>query len=130
MRRTKTSLFAVLITTLAALTACDSMTNVGEVGESGTRWDANETASETRSGVTLVISYDAAGQRFSGTVTNTTGSTVANVRVEIHLSNGMELGPTPRVDLAAQESRPVVLDAPGQNFAWYSVHVEIGSSSS
>ena len=44
------------------------------------------------------------------------------------LSNGVELGPTPRVDLAPGETRPVELDARGQTFTHYSVHVEIGSS--
>ena len=37
-------------------------------------------------------------ERFSGTVRNTTSQTVRDVRVEILLSNGVELGPTPRVD--------------------------------
>ena len=100
-----------------------------EPGESGIRWNPDEIATDTRRGVNLVISYSSSGQRFSGTVTNTTGSTVTDVRVEVHLSNGTELGPTPRIDLKAQESRPITLDASDQNFDWYSVHVEIGSSS-
>ena len=101
-----------------------------EPGESGMQWNANETATETRSGVRLVLSYDSANQEFTGNVTNTTGATVTDVRVEIHLSSGMELGPTPRVELAAQESKPVTLGASGQNFTWYTVHVELGSGSS
>ncbi len=72
----------------------------------------------------LVIRYEAVNERFTGTVTNTTSSTVAAVRVEIHLSNGEELGPTPRKDLGAGESMPVTLDASGQNFDWWSVHAE------
>lgn len=117
---------AAILTLVAALAACNESPT--EAGESGTRWNPNETATDTRRGVNLVISYNPSSQRFDGTVTNTTGSTVTDVRVEIHLSNGTELGPTPRVDLQAQESRPVTLDASGQNFDWYSVHVEIGSS--
>ena len=112
---------------LVAIAACTESPT--EPGESGTRWNPDETATDTRRGVNLVISYSSSGQRFSGTVTNTTGSTVTDVRVEVHLSNGTELGPTPRIDLKAQESRPITLDASGQNFDWYSVHVEIGSSS-
>ena len=127
MRHIALRLLAALVTTfVATLSGCNSLT---EEGESGTRWNPTETATETRSGVTLVLSYDATSQRFNGTVTNTTNSTVTNVRVEIHLSNGPELGPTPRVDLVAQGRRPVTLDASGQNFSWYSVHVEIGSDS-
>ena len=52
------------------------------------------------------------------------------MRVEIHLSNGTELGPTPRVGLGPNETKSVMLDASGENFNWYSVHVELGSSSS
>ncbi len=118
---------AVALALMIVLSACTD--NLTEAGESGTRWNSNETATETRSGVTLVLSYDSSSQRFNGTVTNTTNSTVADVRVEIHLSNGTELGPTPRTSLNAQESKPVTLDSSGQNFDWYSVHVEIGSSS-
>ena len=73
------------------------------------------------------MSYDQAQQRFNGTVTNTASATVADVRVEIHLDNGVELGPTPRVDLAAGEMRSVSLDARGQRFSRWSVHVEIGA---
>ena len=67
-----------------------------------------------------IISYNSAQQVFSGTAENTTSATVTQVRVEIHLSNGVELGPTPRVDLAAGETKPVELDAGGQSFTHYS----------
>ena len=115
---------------LAAMFAAACNNSLTEEGESGTRYDRNETATETRNGVNLVISYNSSAQRFDGTVTNTTGSTVTDVRVEIHLSNGTELGPSPRVDLTAGQVRNVTLDASGQDFNWYSVHVELGSSSS
>ena len=100
----------------------------GESGESGTQYALSETATEVRAGVRLIISYNSAQRVFSGTVENATNATVTQVRVEIHLSNGVELGPSPRVDLAAGETRPVELDARGQSFTHYSVHVEIGSS--
>ena len=58
-----------------------------------------------------------------------TTATVTQVRVEIDLSNGVELRPTPRVDLAAGQSMPVELDASGQTFTSWSVHVELGSGS-
>ena len=41
-----------------------------------------------------------------------------------------QLGPTPRADMAPGETRPVELDARGQSFTHYSVHVEIGSGAS
>jgi hypothetical protein len=120
---------AILALLAFAVAACRDLST--EPGESGTQWSVNQTATETRSGVTLVISYNSARDRFDGTVTNTTNSTVNDVRVEIHLSNGTELGPTPRIALAGQEVRRVTLDnTSGQSFTWYSVHVEVGSSSS
>ena len=126
MRQNRSVYLAALVATIATtLSACNTLT---EEGESGTRWNRSETATETRSGVTLVLSYNATAQRFNGTVTNTTNSTVADVRVEIHLSNGTELGPTPRTSLNAQEAKPVTLDAQGQSFDWYTVHVEFGGS--
>ena len=127
MRRHTIHGSAMALALMIMLGACNN--TLTEEGESGTRWNPDETATETRRGVTLVLSYDPSGQRFNGTVTNTTNSAVSEVRVEIHLSNGTELGPTPRTNLGAQESKPVTLDASGQNFDWYSVHVEFGSSS-
>lgn len=102
----------------------------GEFGESGNRYNPGDTAYESRQGIDLVMSHYGPGDRFEGTITNTTGSAISNVRVEIHLSNGTELGPTPNVRLAAGEMLDVELDAAGQSFAWWSVHVEIGSSGS
>ena len=135
MTRHAVASYAASLVLSVMLAACgESPTELGEggeEGESGTRWALNQTATETRSGVTLAMSYDAARRRFDGTVTNTTGSTVTDVRVEIHLSNGTELGPTPRISLGAQEVRQVTLDdTSGQSFNWFSIHVEIGSSSS
>ena len=92
----------------------------GESGESGTRYMLSETATEVRSGVDLIVDYDSTREVFSGTVRNTTSATVTQVRVEIHLSNGVELGPTPRVDLPAGETHSVELDARGQTFSWLS----------
>lgn len=121
-------MLAVLTLLIVNLAACDSM---GEQGESGTQFTLTDTAREVRSGVELVMNYDNSRRVFTGTVTNTTNATVTRVRVEIHLSNGVELGPTPNVDLAAGETKSVELDASTQrNFNTYSVHVEIGSSRS
>ena len=99
----------------------------GEPSESGAQYGLTDTAVEMRGGVRLTMSYDAGAETFRGEVVNTTSATVTQVRVEIHLSNGVELGP--RVDLAAGETRPVELDASGQTFTSWSVHVELGSGS-
>lgn len=128
MKRNTLATRAAILALVAVLAACtDSPT---EPGESGTRWNPGETATDSRRGVDLTISYNATTQQFDGSVTNTNGSAVTDVRVEIHLSNGTELGPTPRVGIGANETKSVTLDASGHNFSWYSVHVELGSSSS
>ena len=101
----------------------------GEAGEGGTRYGLSETARESRAGVDLEMRYSSGAAEFTGTVTNTTAATVRDVRVEIHLSNGVELGPTARRDLAAGEVAAVRLDAAGQTFTWWSVHVELGAGS-
>lgn len=99
----------------------------GEPGESGTQYGLSETAREVRAGVELIIRYDANRGVFAGTIRNTTNSTVGQVRAEVHLSNGIELGPTPRVDLMAGEIKPVELNASSRTFTGYSAHVEIGA---
>ena len=102
----------------------------GEAGESGTRYAPGDEARELRGGVELVMRFEQPAESFTGTVRNTTSQTVRDVRVEIHLSNGVELGPTPRVGLDGDETRPVELDARGQTFDWWTVHVELGSGAS
>ena len=99
----------------------------GELGESGTQYGLSDTARESRGGVNLVLQYDSARRSFTGTVTNTTVEIIRNVRVGIHLSNGVELGPTPNVELAPGQSKAVELDASSQTFTQFTVHVEIGS---
>ena len=99
----------------------------GEPEESGTQYGLSDTAKEIRSGVELVIRFDGARRAFAGTVKNGTDATVRQVRVEVHLSNGAELGPTANVDLRPGQSAPVELLAGSQEFNKFSTHVEIGS---
>ena len=97
-----------------------------ESGESGIRYGVAETAQETRSGVRLELRFDAATETFTGTVANTAAEPVSRVRVEVHLSNGVELGPTPRISLAPGETSSVQLAAAGERFETWTTHVEIG----
>ena len=99
----------------------------GEPEESGTQYGLSETAKEIRSGVELVIRFDGTRRAFAGTVMNGTDATVRQVRVEVHLSNGVELGPTANVDLRPGQSAPVELRADSQDFNKFSTHVEIGA---
>ena len=77
-------------------------------------------------GVRLVLEFDPATQVFVGSVTNSTARALPQVRVEVHLDNGRELGPTRRVDVGPGETVPVELGAFGNDFnAWVS-HPEAG----
>ena len=122
------SLFCLALFLALAVIACgNTPVNSGEEGESGIQYEVSDTAKETRQGISLTMNYNTGQERFVGTLTNTTTSAVGDVRVEIHLSNGTELGPTPRVEMSAGQIRDVSLDAKGQSFDRWSVHVEIGS---
>ena len=94
--------------------------------ESGTQFALGETFDEVRAGARLVLSYDSDANAFLGTVENTTGATLSRVRVEVHLSNGTELGPTTPVDLAPGQVVDVTLPATSEPFTSWSAHPEVG----
>ncbi len=100
----------------------------GEGEESGQQFAKAETYDQVRNGARLILAYDANMNTFLGTVENTTNQTLSKVRVEIHLSNGIELGPTTPTDLAPGQKIDVELRAAGQDFNKWSAHPEVGSS--
>ena len=101
----------------------------GEGGEeSGTQFALDETYDHVRAGARLILNYDPATNTFRGTVANTTNGTLDRVRVEVHLSNGTELGPTSPRDLAPGETISVRLPATAEAFATWSAHPEVGGS--
>ena len=71
--------------------------------ESGVALSLDETFEDVRRGTLLVLNYDAPSNSFKGTVENTTEGVLERVRVEVHLSNGTELGPTTPTDMAPGE---------------------------
>ncbi len=97
-----------------------------EEGGSGLALD--QTFDMVRAGARLIMSYDARSNAFFGTVVNTTGATLTRVRIEVHLSNGIELGPTTPVDLAAGAAMNVILPASAQPFDGWTPHAEVGAS--
>ena len=101
----------------------------GEEGEeSGETFAADAIYNKVREGVRLTLRFDASSSAFVGTMENTTDETIESVRVEVHLSNGKELGPTKSIDLAPGQKAPVTLPAEGQEFEWYRAHSESGKS--
>ena len=69
--------------------------------ESGTTLTLTERYDTVRKGARLILVYDADSNTFTGTVENTTSGTLQQVRVEVHLSNGVELGPPQRRSTSA-----------------------------
>ena len=84
----------------------------GEKGEdSSSQYAKNETYNEVRYGARLILNYDAKTNSFQGTVENTTNEPLKRVRVEVHLSNGMELGPN-NADRARPQARKWLSNLP------------------
>jgi len=96
--------------------------------EAGPRIALDGTHDEVRNGVRLILSYDEESTSFVGTMENVTEETIFKVRIEVHLSNGIELGPTPPFDLTAGRKVDVGLSAEGQTFEWWKAHSESGTS--
>ena len=80
-----------------------------------------------RNGAQLTLEYNPATQAFVGHVKNTTKLWLPQVRVEIHLSNGRELGPTKRINLAPGKTMAVELSALDQKFTAWVTHPEAGT---
>ena len=105
--------------------------DVGEKGEgeeSGTQFGLDDVYDDVRNGAHLILAYDAETNIFKGTVENTSDEVLEKVRVEVHLSNGIELGPTTSVDLKPGEKVEVNLEGSEKDFETWSTHAEVGSS--
>ena len=87
----------------------------------------NETFDTVQAGARLVLNYDAGSNAFIGQVENTTSSPLTRVRVEVHLSNGTELGPTTPTDVAPGEVLAINLPATAAAFDSWAPHAEVGS---
>ena len=87
----------------------------------------NQTYDETSGGARLQLAFDPAANAFVGTAENTTNQTLTRVRVEVHLSNGTELGPTTPTDLPAGQTLRLTLPSTAAPFDTWSAHVEVGS---
>ena len=98
----------------------------GEEGDGANTLAPDETYDAVRSGARLILDYDAASNSFRGTVENTTQGTLDRVRIEVHLSNGAELGPTTPTDMAPGEMMEVNLPSTPASFTGWTAHAEIG----
>ena len=101
--------------------------SAGEEGDSANALAPDETFDMDQSGARLILDYDAASNSFKGTVENTTEGVLERVRVEVHLSNGTELGPTTPTGMAPGELLRINLPATEESFTGWTAHVEVGS---
>ena len=100
----------------------------GEGGEEGGAYFAKMARQDERftNGARLILQFNPNTQVFVGSVTNTTTQTLSQVRVEIHLDNGTELGPTRRIDVLPGRTIPVELGTFGNDFSSWVSHPEAG----
>ncbi len=135
MRNTRWLAVLIALTAVAATGGCSGMGDMnageheaGEEGEEESRamLALDQTYDGVRNGARLIMRYDAEANAFVGTVRNVTDGTLPLVRVEVHLSNGTELGPTTPVDLAPGETIDVELKAPAAAFTGWTAHPESG----
>jgi len=115
---------ALLSVFAAIIFSCSSST--GSEEDSATQYSKTETFDNTRNGARLILSYDAQSNSFTGSVENTTTKTLKKVRVEVHLSNGAELGPTTPTDLGPGATMDITLPALNASFDTWSAHPEVG----
>lgn len=136
MNHTQRTLVAIAIMLATVIVGCSSDAGIGEhqnsgsapasQEESGTELALDQSYDQVRNGARLILTYDAQSNSFIGTVENTTDDILKQVRVEVHLSNGVELGPTTPTDLNPGESIDVTLTAPGNGFDGWTAHPEVG----
>ena len=58
---------------------------------------------------------------------NTTEDVLDRVRIEVHLSNGAELGPTTPTDMAPGQVVMINLSATTASFTGWTAHAEVGA---
>ena len=97
----------------------------GEEGSGANQLAPDETFDMVRGGARLILGYDAESNSFKGTVENTTNRTLDRVRIEVHLSNGTELGPTTPIDMAPGEVRTITLPSTQASFTGWVAHAEV-----
>ena len=96
-------------------------------GRGGNALAQDETFDSVSNGSRLILNYEGASNSFKGTVENTTNRDLDRVRIEVHLSNGAELGPTTPTNMAPGEVLEINLPATPESFTGWTAHAEVGS---
>ena len=118
----------IISVALIILTACTSSEGKTRerVEESGPMLALDQTYDQIRGGARLVLSYDTQSNTFNGFVENTTDEMLKLVRVEVHLSDGSELGPTKPTNLKPGEIKSIHLPVGDISFDAWTAHPEVG----
>ncbi len=130
MKVSKLLVIMLMSILLFTINACEKKSSGGEQEvvtegeESGLRLAIDTTYDAVRNGVRLTLAYDNTSSSFLGNVENITNQTIFLVRVEVHLSDGTELGPTTPVELVPGAKASVNLPVEGQLFSWWKAHAE------
>ena len=93
--------------------------------ESGVYIARTASWSETRNDAWLQLSFNSASNSFVGRVSNTGNEPLCDFRVEVHLSTGIELGPTERTGVPYGGSINVTLPSGGEEFTTWTAHPEM-----
>lgn len=122
---------ALVILFAAMIIYCDesnehSERNEGKSEESGDDFTLTENCDIIRNGIRLILKYDSKNNVFIGTIENITPKKLEKVRVEIHLSNGVELNDGKRFDLEVGEKVSIKLTTIQKVFIGWSAHPEVG----
>ncbi|MDX2414435.1 MAG: hypothetical protein QNK33_04530 [Bacteroidales bacterium] len=100
----------------------------GEGEEDGTQFSKSDVYDVVKKGTHLILKYEKSSNAFVGTVENNSDDLIERVRIEVHLSNGLELGPTTPMDLKPGAIIDIKLDAGEKDFETWSTHAEVGNS--
>ncbi len=129
------SIFLVAAIAGLSMTGCSNASknhdqeavNSPEAEESLIQLGLDDVYNEVRKGTRLVLRYNAETKTFTGSVENVSEEILDRVQVDVHLSSGLELGPTTQIDLRPGEKRKVKLVAESGEFDSWSTHAEVGS---
>ena len=97
-----------------------------EEGSTANMLAPDETFDMIRGGARLILNYDAQSNSFKGMVENTTNGVLNLVRIEVHLSNGVELGPTTPTNMDPGKVIAINLPATQAPFTGWVAHAEVG----
>ena len=123
------TLFLIIAVSVIAFNSnITNISNTPSDEEDSIQYNKTQTYDEVRNGIRLILRFDENLNSFVGTVENTSSAIVDNVRVEVHLSNGRELGPLPNPPINLIPTQKINIDIPSTNevFQTWNPHAESG----